>query len=98
MIIGFSRYNSDYFRVFPHHPGVEAFWLSPAGLEYIRGLGFRVYAQELVPEASLARLRIARHLRPMRDAPRLGSWADVPFDDVTIALPEPDCRGKLFSP
>jgi hypothetical protein len=90
MIVGFSRANSDYFRVFPHHPGTEAYWLSPAGLEYIRSLGFRPYEQALVPEASLARLRILGHLRPMRDAPPLGAWAEVPLDIVVPVELEPD--------
>ena len=107
MIIGISRINSEYLRVFPHYEGVEAFWLSPGGLEYLRNhVGYRPYDQELAPENLVRRLRASKHLRPMCEAPPTGAWADVAFEPSNLLLPpEPptNCgcvcgRGWLFAP
>jgi hypothetical protein len=82
MIIGMSRVNSEYQRVFPHYEGIEAYWLSPGGLDYLRkNVGYQPFEQEIVPSGSIIRLRNSRHIRPLREAPPTGAWADVPVED-----------------
>ena len=82
MLIGFSRVNSEYQRAFPHFGGIEAFWLSPGGLEYLRKhVGHKPLEQNIVPNGTINRLQRLRHIRPLREAPPTGAWANVPVEE-----------------
>ena len=80
--IAMSRVNSEYLRVFTHYEGQEALWLSPGGLEFLRKhVGYQPFEQEIVPQGLVYRLQKLKHIRPLREAPPTGAWADVPVED-----------------
>ena len=79
MIVAISRINSHYQRVYPHHDGLEAWWLSPGALEFLRtNYGYRPWCVDIIPVVVLETMKMRGHLRKMRDAPPLGTFLE-PF-------------------
>ena len=75
MIVAIER---DAFSCFlsPHSKG-EAYWLSPGAYQYLlEHTDYRVYEMMRVSFYLAERMKCMGHLRPMSQAPRLGSFLD----------------------
>jgi hypothetical protein len=75
MIVELTRDKFSYF-VAPHSTG-EALWLSPGAYQYLLiHTDYYVYEMARVSEFLIHRMQATRHLRPMREAPPLGTFLD----------------------
>lgn len=82
MIVIVSRDRFSHF-LSPHHSDLEAHWLSPGALEYLRRhTDYKPFEMERVSDYIVQRMRELGHLRPMHSAPPLGTFTEA-FDPAS---------------